>query len=47
MGLSNEQIDSLKKSFKTQLVSTMGARVAARPRVIVIKVRVIAAASEH
>ena len=47
IGLSKTQIESLKKSFKSQLVSTMSERSTARPRIVIIRIRIVRAISEH
>lgn len=47
LGLSDKEIDSLKKNFKNQLVSTMGAKAAARPRIVVVRIRIVFAQGEH
>ena len=41
MGLSPQQIASLKKTFKNELVSSMGEKVAARPRLIIVRIRIV------
>jgi hypothetical protein len=46
IGLSKTEIDSLKKSFKSQLVATMGAKKAARPIIIIVRVRIIVVVAE-
>jgi hypothetical protein len=47
MGLSAAQIASLKKSFKSELVSSMRGRAGARVRIVVVRVRVVRAVAEH
>jgi hypothetical protein len=46
IGLSDAQIASLKRSFKSQLVSTLGEKVAARPRIVIIRIRIVRAIRE-
>ena len=47
LGLTPTQIAALKKSFKSELVSSMGGRTAARARIIIIRIRIVRALSEH
>ena len=42
IGLSKTKIDSLKRKFQNELVSSLGARVAAT-RIIIIRVRIVRA----
>jgi hypothetical protein len=46
LGLSDSQIASLKRSFKSQLVSTIAEKAAARPRVVIIRIRIVRALRE-
>ena len=47
MGLSDAQIAALKKSFKSELVSTMGGKAGARARIVIIRIRIVQATAEH
>jgi hypothetical protein len=47
LGLSAKQIAALKKTFKSQLVSSMGEKSAAKPRTISIQVRIVFAKTQH
>jgi hypothetical protein len=47
LGLSDKQIAALKTTFKNQLVSSMGAKASARPRIVVVRIRIVFAQGEH
>jgi hypothetical protein len=46
IGLSKEQLSSLKESFKNQIVSTMGHKSGAAARIVVVVIRVVRASQE-
>ena len=46
IGLSKEQLQSLKTSFQNHLVSTMGEKSAALPRIVVVRIRIIVVEQE-
>jgi hypothetical protein len=43
LGLSKKQLDSLKNSFHNELVSSLGAKMAAVPRIVIIRIRIVRA----
>jgi hypothetical protein len=47
LGLTDSQIASLKKSFKSELISSMGGKAAARARIVIIRIRIVRATAEH
>jgi len=47
LGLSDAALASLKKSFKSELVSSMGTRPGAVARIVVVRIRVVRASAEH
>jgi hypothetical protein len=46
IGLSKQQLESLKTSFQNHLVSTMGEKSAAATRIIIVRIRIIIADQE-